>query len=72
MVQERLRLNGKNMKTKGIDNIFIMPNRKISVFRVMSRKILGRVGTPFFLEKNIQFYAFCLSKCIELYFFQKT
>ena len=35
-----------------------MPNKKISVFRVMGLKILGRVGTKFFLiifflENNI-------------------
>ena len=42
------------------------PNEKISVFRVMGLKILGRVGTHFFnyfffLEKII---ILCILKCI--------
>ena len=50
-------------------------NKTISVFQATGLKILGREGKHifgyFFLEK-IQSYAFFLSKCIKLYFFQKT
>ena len=55
----------------------IRPNKELSVFRIMGLKILGRVGTHIFL--NYLFFvkiymilcilnAFCLSKCIKLYF----
>ena len=51
-----------------------------SVFLVTGLKILGRVGTHFFLifflEINIILYilkiSFRLSECMELYFFHKT
>ena len=43
----------------------------ICVFRVTGLKILGRVGIPFFLIIFF-FQQKCLSKCIKLYFFQKT
>ena len=34
---------------------FASPNKKGSAFQVTGLKILGRIGTHFFLEKNIPF-----------------
>ena len=65
---------------KALVNILTLGKiKKTSMFRVTDLKILGRVGTDFFLIifflENIQFYtfwkAFRLTKCIQL-FFQKT
>ena len=60
---------------KQCSTVFLLrPNKKISVFLVTGLKILGRVGTHFFLE--FFFYSFwkakCLSKCIKLYFFPEN
>ena len=57
----------------------IRPNKKVSVFRETVLKILGRVGTHIFLKLVFWKKFFLhferrnrLSKCIKLYFSQKT
>ena len=61
----------------GLPSPLIRPNKTISVFRVIGLKILGRVGTHFFIiffsGKNIMFCILKgISKCIKLYFFPEN
>ena len=56
--------------------LLVRPNKKISVFRVMGLKILGRVGTQIFFLKTYNFMDhekhFAFQNAWNEFYFQKT